>query len=321
MRRDQFIQALGMAVAGACWPVRAQSAAARLSMLIPASAGGGWDATGRALGAALVETRRYQDVSYQNKGGAAGTLGLAQFLSEATGQPNALLMMGAVMIGGLVSSKSPLRLQQATPIARLTSEYSVFATAASSPFMSMEDVADALRQSPERVRFGGGSKGSTEHIASAMFARSVRVPPRNIVFKAHAGGAEAVATLLRGEIDVVGSGYGELAPQLASGRLRLLGISSQRRLPVLPDLPTLKEQGFDVIIGNWRGVYGAPGLSAAQSETLVAAVTEAVKTKAWRDAVERHGWSPSFSSGKDFGAFVEFEFAATGAIMYLAGML
>src|SRR5690606_23605743 len=101
---------------------------------------------------------------------------------------------------------------------------------ASSAFMSMEDVADALRQSPGRVRFGGGSKGSTEHIASAMFARSVRVPPRNIVYRPHAGGAEAVATLLRGEIDVVGSGYGELAPQLASGRLRLLGISSQRRL-------------------------------------------------------------------------------------------
>lgn len=321
MRRDRFIQTLGAAMACACWPARAQGPAGRLSMLIPASAGGGWDATGRALGAALVETRRYQDVAYQNAGGAAGTLGLAKFLGESVGQPHALLVMGAVMIGGLVSSKSPLRLQQATPIARLTSEYSVFAASASSAFMSMEDVADALRQSPARVRFGGGSKGSTEHIATAMFARSVHVAPRSILFKAHAGGAEAVGTLLRGEIDVVGGGYGELAPHLASGRLRLLGISAQRRLPGLPDLPTLKEQGFDVIIGNWRGVYGAPGLSTAQSEALIAAVSEAVKTKAWREAVERHGWTPSFATGKDFGAFVEFEFAAMSAIMYLSGML
>ena len=321
MRRDQFLHALGASLACACWPTQAQSPAAQLSMLIPASAGGGWDATGRALGAALVETRRYQGVTYRNKGGAAGTLGLAQFLGEASGQPHSLLMMGAVMIGGLVSAKSPLRLQQATPIARLTSEYSVFATSASSPFTSMEDVADAMRQSPTRVRFGGGSKGSTEHIASAMFARSVHVAPRELLFKAHAGGGEAVGSLLRGEIDVVGSGYGELVPQLASGRLRLLGISSQRRLPALPELPTLKEQGFDVIIGNWRGVYGAPELSRPQTEDLIAAVSEAVKTKAWRDAVDRHGWTPSFVSGKDFGAFVEFEFAAMSAIMYLSGML
>lgn len=321
MRRDEFIHACGAALACACWPAGAQSPSPQLSMLIPASAGGGWDATGRALGAALVETRRYAGVAYQNKGGAAGTLGLAAFLGEAVGQPDALLVMGAVMIGGLVSSKSPLRLQQATPIARLTSEYSVFAASASSAFLSMEDVADALRQSPTRLRFGGGSKGSTEHIATAMFARSVHVAPRGIVYKAHAGGAEAVGTLLRGEVDVVGGGYGELAPQLASGRLRLLGISSQRRLPGLPDLPTLKEQGFDVIIGNWRGVYGAPGISAAQGEALITAVSEAVKTKAWREAVERHGWTPSFATGKDFGAFVEFEFAATSAIMYLSGML
>ncbi|HSX93534.1 MAG TPA: tripartite tricarboxylate transporter substrate-binding protein [Hydrogenophaga sp.] len=321
MRRDRFIKVLGATLAGACWSTWADSPPNRLSLLIPASAGGGWDATGRALGAAMLQTGRYREVAYQNKGGAAGTLGLAQFLEQSVRDPNALLVMGAVMVGGLVSSKSPLRLQQATPVARLTSEYSVFAVAAGSAFASMEDVADALHESPTRVRFGGGSKGSTEHIATAMFARSVHVAPRGLVYQPHAGGAEAVATLLRGGIDVVGSGYGELAPELASGRLRLLGISSQRRVPMLPMLPTLKEQGFDVIIGNWRGVYGAPGISPAQRDALIAAVGEAVKQPAWRQAIERHGWTSSFTTGKDFGAFVEFEFAAMSAIMYLSGML
>lgn len=324
MRRNDFLKALSGFAAAAWLPALANSPAAnpnRLSMLIPANAGGGWDATGRALGAALVESQRYREVAYENKGGAAGANGLAQFLKDAPGNPHTLLVMGAVMIGGLVSSKSPLRLQQCTPIARLTSEYSVFAVPTNSPLASMRDVADRLKKAPDAVRFGGGSRGSTEHIACAMFARSVRVSPRAISYTAHPGGADAIAALQKGEVDVIGSGYGEFSKEVAAGRLRLLGISSQRRHPVLPDTPTLKEQGYDVIIGNWRGVYGAPGITAAQREALTQAVTEAVKAQAWRQAVEKNSWTPAFTSGKDFESFVEFEFAATSAIMYLSGML
>lgn len=324
MRRNDFLKALGGLAATACLPALANTPAAnpnRLSMLIPANAGGGWDATGRALGAALLETQRYREVTYDNKGGSAGSIGLAHFLKEAPGNPNTLLVMGAVMIGGLVSSKSPLRLQQCTPIARLTSEYSVFAVPAGSPLTSMRDVAERLKKSPDAVRFGGGSRGSTEHIATAMFARSVRVAPRSINYAAQPGGADALAALYKGDVDVIGSGYGEFAKEVLAGRLRLLGVSSQRRLPLLPDTPTLKEQGYDVIIGNWRGVYGAPGINAGQREVLTLAVGEAVKTSSWRQAVERNGWTPAFTSGKDFESFVDFEFSAMSAIMYLSGML
>lgn len=323
MQRKDFLKALSGFAAAAWLPALANTPAHphRLSMLIPANAGGGWDATGRALGAALVEAQRYPAVAYENKGGSAGTIGLAQFLQNAPGNPHALLVMGAVMIGGLVSSKSPLRLQHCTPIARLTSEYSVFAVAADSPLKSMHDVAERLKTSPDAVRFGGGSRGSTEHIATAMFARSVRVPPRSISYTPQPGGADAIAALYKGDVDVIGSGYGEFAKEIAAGRMRLLGITSQRRLPGLPDVPTLKEQRYDVIIGNWRGVYGAPGINAAQREALVQAVGEAVKTSAWRSAVERNGWTPAYSSGRDFESFVQFEFAAMSAIMYLSGML
>lgn len=321
MRRDEFLKTLGGLTASVCLPARA-SGADRLSVLIPASAGGGWDATGRALGGAMVATGRYREASYGNKGGAAGTLGLAAFLQDARGQPDALLVMGAVMIGGLVSSKTPLRqLQQCTPIARLTSEYSAFAVTADAPVRSLAVVAERLRRAPDSVRFGGGSRASTEHIAVSMFARSLRVPPRAIRYTPHGGGADAVAALLKGDIDVVGGGYGEFSQGIASGQLRLLGVTSQRRLPGLPDVPTLKEQGYDVTIGNWRGVYGAPGISEAQRAALTQAVAEAVRSNAWRQAAERHGWTPAFTSGKDFESFVEFEYAATTAIMFLSGML
>lgn len=326
MRRDEFLKALGGLTASACLPSLAGAATERqpsLSLLIPASTGGGWDTTGRALGSALVSTGRFRDVGYDNKGGAAGTIGLTAFLQDAVGQPNALLVMGAVMIGGLVSAKTPLHrsLKLCTPIARLTSEYSVFAVTPESPLRTMADVAERLRKASGSVRFGGGSKASTEHIAACMFARSIKVPPRDVRYTAHSGGAESLDTLAKGEIDVVGGGYGEFASAVAGGRLRFLAVTSQRRLPNLPDVPTLKEQGYDVTIGNWRGVYGAPGIDPAQREWLTQAVTEASKSPVWRQAVERHRWTPAFTSGKDFESFVEFEYAATTAIMFLSGML
>ena len=118
MRRDQFVKSLcGLVLAGGLAP--AARAAANLKVMIPANPGGGWDTTGRALGKALQDSGQAATVTFDNKGGAAGALGLAQFLNAAKGDPNALMVMGAVMIGGLITSKSPLKLEKATPIADL----------------------------------------------------------------------------------------------------------------------------------------------------------------------------------------------------------
>ena len=117
MRRDQFIQSMAALALGAGLPLSVR-AAANLKMLIPANPGGGWDTTGRALGKAMQDAGAASTVSYDNKGGAAGAIGLAQFINGSKGDANAVMVMGAVMVGGLISSKSPLNLSQATPLAR-----------------------------------------------------------------------------------------------------------------------------------------------------------------------------------------------------------
>src|SRR5665647_1619066 len=109
-------------------------------MMIPANPGGGWDTTGRALGKALMEAKVADTVTFDNKGGAAGALGLAQFVSGSKGDPNAIMIMGAVMLGGLITGKPPVNLSTSTPLARLTSEYNVFVLPANSPFKTMADV-------------------------------------------------------------------------------------------------------------------------------------------------------------------------------------
>ncbi|MEO5670127.1 MAG: tripartite tricarboxylate transporter substrate-binding protein, partial [Ramlibacter sp.] len=240
--------------------------------------------------------------------------------TASKGDPNALIMMGAVMLGGIITGKPPVQLSQATPIARLTSEYNVFVVPAASPLKTMKDVVSQLKKDPASVKWGGGSRGSTEHIAACMLARSVGVDPRKVNYVAFRGGGEAVAAILGDNVTVGGSGYSEFAEHIASGKMRAIAVTSQKRLPGIA-IPTMKEQGYDVVLGNWRGVYGAPGISAEAREALTAAVVAATKSKSWTEALARNGWTPSFATGKDFEDFVEYEFSSLRAIMYLSGMV
>ena len=319
MRRDDFIKSMIALAAGSALPLSAW-ANANVKMMIPANPGGGWDTTGRALGKALQEGGAAATVSYENKGGAAGALGLAQFVNGSKGDPNAMMVMGAVMLGGIITGKPPVDLKQATPIARLTSEYNVFVLPASSPLKTMKDVVEQLKKDPGSVKWGGGSRGSTEHIAAAMLAREVGVDPAKINYVAFRGGGEAVAAILGGNVTIGGSGYSEFAEYIKAGKMKAIGVTSDARIKGI-DVPTLKEQGINVVIGNWRGVYGAPGISAEQRKALTDMIAKATKSKAWEEALDKNAWTSAPMSGPAFDKFVDDEFASLRAVMAKSGMI
>src|SRR3954464_5912813 len=277
MRRDEFLKSLAALAAAGALPLSAR-AAQNLKMMIPANPGGGWDTTGRALGKALLDAKAAESVTYDNKGGAAGALGLAQFVNGSKGDPNALMVMGAVMLGGIITGKPPVNLSQATPIARLTSEYNVYVLPSNSPFKTMADVVAQLKKDPGSVKWGGGSRGSTEHIAAAMIAQRVGADPSKINYVAFRGGGEATAAVLGGNVSVGGSGFSEFAEYIKAGKMRPIAVTSGKRLDGVA-VPTLKEQGINVELGNWRGVYGAPGITAQQRAALTDMIVKALKTK------------------------------------------
>jgi putative tricarboxylic transport membrane protein len=320
MRRDDFLKSLAALATAGALPLAARAQAANLKMMIPANPGGGWDTTGRALGKALQESGGAATVSYDNKGGAAGTIGLAQFVNSTKGDPNALMMMGAVMLGGIITGKPPVNLSQVTPLARLISEYQVFVVPAESPLKSMKEVIDQLKKDPGSVKWGGGSRGSTEHIAAAMIAREVGVDPSKINYVAFRGGGEATAAILGGNVTVGGSGYTEFGEYISTKKMRALAVTAGSRIKGV-DAPTLKELGLNVEIGNWRGVYGAAGITPAQRNGLVEMIVKATKSKAWGEAVEKNGWTPAMLTGDAFGKFVDDEFASLRAVMVKAGMI
>lgn len=319
MRRDTFLKSLAALAAAGALPLTAH-AASNIKMMIPANPGGGWDSTGRALGMAMTEAKVADTIQYENKGGAAGAIGLAQFANATKGDPNALLIMGAVMLGGQITSKPAVGLDKVTPIARLTSEYNVYVVPADSPFKTMKDVVEQFKKDPGSVTVGGGSKGSTEHIATSMLARNVGVDPKKVNYVAFRGGGEAVAAILGGNVKVGGSGYSEFAEYIKAGKMRAIGVTSDKRLAGI-DVPTLKEQGYDVVLGNWRGVYAASGISAAERAALTEKVIKATQTKAWSEALDKNKWTSALLSGKEFEDFVNAEFATLRETMTLAGML
>jgi putative tricarboxylic transport membrane protein len=319
MRRDTFLKSVVALAAASGLPLSAW-AGANIKMMIPANPGGGWDTTGRALGKAMQDAKVADSVNFENKGGAAGALGLAQFVNGSKGDANAVMVMGAVMLGGIITGKPPVSLSAATPLARLTSEYNVFVLPAASPFKTMKDVIDQLKKDPGSVKWGGGSRGSTEHIAAAMIAREVGVDPAKINYVAFRGGGEATAAILGGNVTIGGSGYSEFSEYINSGKMRAVGVTSANRLKGVA-VPTLKEQGINVEIGNWRGVYGAPGITPDQRKALIEVVVKATKSKAWTDAMEKNNWTPALLTGAEFEKFVDDDFAALRATMVKSGMI
>jgi len=319
MRRQLFLKSLAALAAAGALPLSSR-ASVNLKMMIPANPGGGWDGTGRALGKALQDAGVAASINYENKGGAAGAIGLAQFVNAAKGDPNALMVMGAVMLGGIITGKPPVSLSQATPIARLTSEYNVFVLPANSPLKTMKDVVEQLKKDPGSVKWGGGSRGSTEHIAAAMLAREVGVDAAKINYVAFRGGGEATAAILGGNVTVGGSGYSEFQQYIESGKMKAIAVTSATRLKGI-DVPTMKEQGYNVEIGNWRGVYGGPGITAEQRKALTEMILKALKTKSWAESLEKNNWTPALLTGKDFDEFVDREFASLRATMVKAGMV
>ncbi|HET7297237.1 MAG TPA: tripartite tricarboxylate transporter substrate binding protein [Burkholderiales bacterium] len=288
-----------------------------LKMMIPANPGGGWDQTGRNLAVAMQSAKLVSGVQFDNKGGAAGTIGLAQFVNSSKGDPNAVMIGGMVMVGGIILNKSPVHLSQVTPIARLTSEWEVIVVPANSPHKTMGDLVKALKENPGKVSWGGGSAGGTDHILVGLIAKEVGVDPAKINYVPFKGGGEAIAAILGGHVTAGVSGLGEFAEQIKAGKMRALAQSSPQKLE---GIPSLKEQGINVELGNWRGIFGAPGISPAQRDALVKLVRSATETPAWKSTLEKLGWEPWFLAGDDYKKFLEDDTKRVASIIESLGL-
>ena len=288
-----------------------------IKMMIPANPGGGWDQTGRNLAAAMQSAKLVSSVQFDNKGGAGGTIGLAQFVNSSKGDPNAIMIGGMVMVGAIYLENSPVNLSMVTPLARLTGEYEIIVVPASSPHKTMADLVKAFKANPGGVSWGGGSAGGTDHILVGLIAKAVGVDAGKINYVPYKGGGEAIAAIIGGHVTAGVSGVGEFAEQIKGGRMRALAVSSPSRMD---GFQTLKEQGIDVDLTNWRGVFGAPGITTAQRDALIKIVRGATESASWKSTLEKLNWSPIFLSGDDYKKFIDEDTKRIGGIIDSLGI-
>jgi putative tricarboxylic transport membrane protein len=268
---------------------------------------------------AMVASGAAKSVEVTNVPGSGGSVGLIQFVNEAKGDGARLMISGFVMVGSLILNKTPVTLEDVTPIARLTADTQAIAVPTNSPIKDARHLASLLRADPSKVLWGGGSIGGADYTTAALLAATVGGDPAKLNWTSYAGGAKEVAALLDGSVMIGLSGYGTFDAEIKAGRMRLIGITAPTRRPGF-DGPTLKEQGIDLVLENWRSVVAAPGISAAQKKALVDAIDRMVKSSAWAEILREKRWDDAYLGGDAFAAFLKAEQVRVGGVLKSVGL-
>lgn len=319
MKKRTFVKAIAATLLAGVMSTQAL-AFDNLTIIAPAKPGGGWDQTARAMADVLQAGGQAKAVTVENVAGAGGTVGLAQFADKNKGDGNALLVNGLVMVGAVLTNNSPVSLTDTTPIARLTGEYEVIVVPANSPLKTLADLAAAMKADIGKVAIGGGSAGGTDHILAGLVAQAAGADATKLNYVPFSGGGEALAAIMGGHVTAGISGYGEWEGQIKSGELRALGISSAAKVEGI-DIPTLKEQGIDVELANWRSVVAAPGISDDQKKALLAAVDAMHASDAWKKVLADKKWIDLYMSGDDFAAYLKSENDRVTGVLKTIGLV
>ena len=320
LSRRAAAAALFVACAIAQAPALAADAPLDLKITAPAAPGGGWDSASRSLQQAMMASGAAKSVQVVNVPGAGGTVGLAQFVNNAKGDGNQLMTMGITMVGAVLTNKAPVGLDAVTPIARLTADELVIVVPASSPYKNAKDLAAALKTDSAKVVWAGGSAGGADHILSALVTKAAGGDATRLNYVPFSGGGEALAEMLGGRVAAGVSGYNEFESQIKAGKLRALGIASGKRMSGI-EVPTLKEQGLDVELVNWRGIVAAPGITPAQKATLGAAVEKTLKSAEWAKILKARGWDDAYLEADAYSAFLKSEQARVKDVLTSVGLV
>ncbi|GGP54123.1 Bug family tripartite tricarboxylate transporter substrate binding protein [Saccharothrix coeruleofusca] len=311
------VVAAGLVLAG-CGGSSQAGSVNKLEIMAPADPGGGWDQTARAMQAAITGADLVDSVQVSNVGGAGGTVGLQKLATEKS--ESYMMVTGLVMVGAVETNGADKRLEDTTPIARLTAEDEVVVVPAESPYQTIDDLLKAIEEQGKAISITGGSAGGTDHILAAMLLKAKNISSDKLNYVPYSGGGESLAALLGGQVTAGISGIGEYKEQIKAGKLRALGTSGPTPHPDL-NAPTLKEVGTGVELINWRGVVAPGGISVAAKDELVKLVTQMHDSQAWKDELTKKGWTDTFLTGHEFSKFLTMEIGRIKPVLEEIGLV
>ena len=292
----------------------------RLRMMVPNSPGGGYDLTARTAVKIMEDDDITGRVEVFNVIGAGGTVAMARLMNER-GNGDLMMTMGLGVVGAVYTNGSKIKASDATAIAKLIEDPGAVFVPADSPLKTIDDLVKAWKTDPTKVTIGGGSSpGGPDHLFPMELAKTVGVDPRTVNFVTYDGGGDLLTALLGKKITVGTSSPGELIDQIEAGQLRVLAVSSEKRVAGV-DAPTLKEAGIDLTFANWRGVLAPPGISDDDKKAMVKVVEEMHGTQQWKDALVKNGWTDAFVTGAEFEQFLKDQDTRVSSTLIELGLL
>ena len=275
--------------------------AGSVTMTAGASPGSGFDLTIRAV-VDSVQKEGIVDVPLpvQNRPGGSGADFLATMVDDYRGHDDQISVTSLSMMTNQLSGASRYGYADVTMIARLMTEYFMVVARPDAPYQNLGDVMSAIRSDPSRVAVGAALD---DQAPFDLLVSAAGGDPSSIHYVTHEGGGDQSAALSSGEIGIAIGGVSEFVGQVKTKELKGIGVLAEDRLPGL-DVPTAREQGLDVTLSNWRGLYGPPDMPAYAVEYWQQALAKMVDTATWKDTAERSQFTTTFMVGEEFQTFL-----------------
>ena len=287
-----------------------------VEFVVPAGTGGGADQMARLIQGIVVKHNLMKEpLVVVNRSGGAGAEGFLD-VKNSKGDPHKLVITLSNLFTTPLATGVPFNWRDMTPVSMMALDNFVLWVNAEKPYKSAKEYFDAVKAAgPSKMKMGGTGSKQEDQILTVGVEKATGTKFIYVPFK---GGGEAIAAIIGGHVTAGVSGLGEFAEQIKGKRMRALAVSSPEPID---GIPTMKEQGVDVVLGNWRGCFGGPSLSTEQRDTLVAAVRKATETKSWKDTLEKFGWTPWFMGGDEYKKFLDEDIKRVGGILRNLGLV
>ena len=276
-----------------------------ITMVVPFPPGGVADIVGRPLAAQMEKTLK-QPIVVVNRTGAGGAVGMASVAKAAPDGYTILMGLSSISIfpvSDRVNGKTPAyEMKDFAPIALITADPTVLVVSADSPWKNLKEFVDSAKAYPGKINYSSSGVYGTLHVAMEIFANAANIKLFHVPYQ---GGGPALTALLGGQVHALASGPAPAVGQIKAGKMRALASWSTERLPLMPDVPTFKELGYDAEFYIWSGVFAPAAIPTPVLDRLRAAVREAATSPEFKGAMEKVQTPVSYLDAPAFRSYWE----------------
>jgi putative tricarboxylic transport membrane protein len=304
--KSQFMKAL---VTSAVLGLGATTAVTAAECIAPANPGGGWDFTCRQIGKIMFEIGAVdQPIQVTNMAGGGGGLAYNHVVAERNDDAELIVAASSATSTRLAQNAyAGMTADQVRFVGAIGADPGVIVVGKDSPFKSLNDLLDAIIADPSSVTFAGGSAtGGFDHLKPLMLLqRAGFTDITKVKYIGLDGGADAITQTIGGFTQAMTGDMSEVVGFLKSGDIRVIAVLTDERIPGFEDIPTAKEQGYDVVAVNWRGLYVPKGVSDDTFNMWAERLQKVADSDEWKEAMAANGLAPFTKVGGDFQGYID----------------